>query len=143
MLIADLERDEGNKSLLYDDFNGAPLGKGSVIRGNPTIAIGWAVSLTPINDARARIICGWQADDKAHELFQALPWVQTLSEGRQRALLNMAFNIGVHGEEQFITFLSLMKSGDYAAAADDLAQTLWAKQVGVRAARITALIRSG
>lgn len=142
-LISDLQRDEGYRALLYDDANGSSLGKGSQIRGNPTIGIGWAVALTPISLERARIIAGWQADDKATELFAALPWATALSEGRQRALINMAFNIGVHGEVQFTTFLGLLKAGNYAGAADDLATTLWARQVGPRAARIAALIRTG
>ncbi len=142
-LIADLERDEGFVPVLYDDANGAHIGKGGHLVGNPTLGIGWAVALTPLSIERARVILGWHVDDKVVELYAALPWIADLSEARQRALVNMAFNLGVHGEQQFTTFLGLLKAGNYGSAADDLAETLWAKQVGQRAVRIVALIRNG
>lgn len=141
-LIEDLVRDEGFVAVLYDDYNDAPLGKGSVIRGNPTIGIGWACALTAITLERAKIICGWQVEDKAAELYRAWPWLSDMPEQVQRAVLNMAFNIGVHGEEQFKTFASLLQQRNFGAAADDLTTTPWHRQVGLRASRICALIRT-
>ena len=141
LLLKDLEAEEGYRPLLYDDFNGKQVLKGAALIGNPTIGIGWNVAATPISLERARVILGWMVDDKLGPLNAALPWLAGLPEPVQRAVSNLAYNLGVTGLLKFDTFLSLLKAGQYVAAADDLAQTLWAKQVGNRAARICALIK--
>lgn len=142
-LIQDLERDEGYRSLVYDDATGQPLDKGDTIKGNPTVGVGWALNKTPLSRPRAETILGWHIDDKAGDLYAQLPWLTGLTEARQRAMMNLAFNLGVAGLQKFTTFLGLMKGGRYAEAADDLANTPWHNQVGDRAKRIEALIKSG
>lgn len=140
-LLADLETDEGFRPLLYDDATGRQWTKGAPIAGWPTIGIGWNVAATPISLDRARVILGWMVDDKIGPLNAALPWLSGLTEPRQRAVANLAYNLGVTGLLKFDTFLSLMKSGQYDQAADDLAGTAWWKQVGQRGPRIQELIR--
>lgn len=140
-LLTDLEADEGYRPLLYDDATGKQWAKGAVITGWPTIAIGWNVASTPISLDRARVILGWMVDDKIGPLGAALPWLSGLTEPRQRAVANMAYQLGVTGLLKFDTFLSLLKSGQYDAAADDLESTAWFKQVGQRGPRIQSLIR--
>lgn len=141
LLLKDLEADEGFRPLLYDDFSGKQWVLGDVIKGRPTIGIGWNVSATPLSLERARIILGWMVDDKLGLIYAALPWLSGLSEPRQRAVANLAYNLGVTGLLKFDTFLSLLKSGQYDAAADDLESTVWWKQVGKRGPKIQALIR--
>lgn len=141
LLLRDLVADEGYRPLLYDDATGKQWRQGDQIKGWPTIAIGWNVASTPISLDRARVILGWMVDDKLGPLNAALPWLSGLSEPRQRAVANMAYNLGVTSLLKFDTFLSLLKSGQYEAAADDLETTAWWKQVGQRGPRIQALIR--
>lgn len=142
-LVADLEVDESFRPFLYDDANGKALLRGSTIVGNPTIGIGWSVSTRPLAHDQARIVCGWHVDDAWGTLVHAVPWVQGLSEVRQRALANMAFQIGVTGLLKFDTFIGLMQAGHFDEAAADLATTLWFKQSGNRGPRIQALIKGG
>lgn len=141
-LISDLKRDEGIKPLLYDDHNGKPLKTGSVIVGNPTIGIGWNVASTPLTTDQYVTILGWQVADKIADLKDAFPWFNTLPEPIQRAMTNMCFNMGLATLENFTTFLSLIQAGKWNEAADDLETTKWHQQVGERAERIEALIRS-
>ena len=57
-------------------------------------------------------------------------------------MMNMAFNM----QGKLLTFvdtLAAMKRGDYAAAADGMLNSLWARQVGARATRLAAMMRSG
>lgn len=145
-LVSDLENangGEGYRPLLYDDADGKPITKGSTVRGFPTIGIGWNVSATPLSLPRARIVLGWQLGDIADVLHQREPWVLGLSDARQRAILELAFALGEGGLEQFDTFLSLMRAGNFDAAATDLANTKWAAQVGKRVVRICQQIRVG
>jgi lysozyme len=73
-------------------------------------------------------------------LDTAMPWWREQEPLRQDCLLNIAFNIGVHGLMGFTTFLPLMKAGKYPHAALDLRGTAWFHQVGDRAERIAQQI---
>lgn len=72
-----------------------------------------------------------------------LPWLVGKSDGIQRALCNMAWQLGLNGLLQFTGMLSSIKNGDYPAAAEHALDSLWAKQTPQRAARIAALISEG
>ena len=57
-------------------------------------------------------------------------------------LVDMTYNLGEGGLSSFNTFNSLMESGQWDAAADDLSGTLWCSQVGSRCTRDQNQIRS-
>ena len=76
-------------------------------------------------------------------LTSQLVWFPELDSVRQGVLVNMAFNLGVDGLLEWNTFLSLVKTGQYNAAADDMAHTPWASQVGGRATRLEQQMRTG
>lgn len=142
-LTSDLQRDEGLRLVLYDDDTGKPLNKGDAIKGNPTLGYGWAVCLNPLTPEQYLIILGWQRDAKLADLARAMPWLSSMPENVQRAVANMAFELGVHGLQEFTTFLGLLQAGQYVAAATDLRGTPWYTEAGVRAARVCALIEGG
>ena len=56
-------------------------------------------------------------------------------------LVDMTYNLGEAGLASFTTFNSLMESGQWDAAADDLSGTLWCSQVGSRCTRDQNQIR--
>lgn len=138
-LNADLKGDEGFRSYPYDDKTTQRLVKGSVVQGTVTFGHG----LTFLTEEESAEILDMRAKKIAAQLVARLPWFNSLSEGRQRALTDMAYNLGVDGLLSFNTFISLMQSGQYPAAAADLKTTLWAGQVHDRATRIEALIVHG
>ncbi|MBV8807963.1 MAG: hypothetical protein JO033_04760 [Acidobacteriaceae bacterium] len=71
-----------------------------------------------------------------------LPWSLALDDVRLAALNNMAYNID--GKlEQFVQFLAKLKAGDYQGAAEEMLNSLWARQVGARAHRLSEQIRTG
>jgi lysozyme len=61
---------------------------------------------------------------------------------RLRALTNMAFNLGGRLGD-FKHFLAAVKAGDWQAAGQNMADSLWAKQVGERAVRLRKMIETG
>lgn len=67
----------------------------------------------------------------------------TFSEGRQAALLNMAFNLGQTKLRGFHGMNEAVKKGDWESAADHAKNSLWAKQVKQRAVRIIHALRTG
>jgi GH24 family phage-related lysozyme (muramidase) len=48
-----LEREEGLRTLVYDDATGKPIGPGSVVQGHPTIGIGRALDVNGITAVEA------------------------------------------------------------------------------------------
>lgn len=76
-------------------------------------------------------------------LDKALPWWKTLSPNRKAALTAMAFQMGLTNLLGFKKTLSLIKDGRYAAAAEQMLTSLWAKQTPARAKRTAELIRNG
>jgi lysozyme len=142
-LVADLQDAEGWVGHLYDDANGARIGPGSTVKGHPTIGWGFALDTAPLTQAEALPILTGRATDAWNSLVAQIPWAQNIPEPCQRALANMAYNLGVSGLLGFNTFLSLMQAGQYGQAADDLQTTLWWKQIGSRGPKIQALIKEG
>lgn len=143
LLVSDLQQDEGFRANLYDDATGAPIHPGSIIKGHPTAGFGFALDVAPLTRAESLPILTSRATAAMNGLIAAAPWVANLAPARQRALGNMAYNLGVTGLLKFILFLSLMQAGKFDQAADDLETTPWFTQVGARGVRIVAMIRAG
>lgn len=80
---------------------------------------------------------------KKAELVAKIPWATSLDDARFGALLNMAFNLGVDGVLEFQNFLGFLKGGLWDAAAGEMLNSLWKKQVGERADRLAQQIRTG
>jgi lysozyme len=82
--------------------------------------------------------------DKATEqLAENLPWTASLDDARHGALVNMSFNMGIHGLMGFKNTLAMIQAGDYANAAANMLQSKWAEQVGPRAHRLAKQMETG
>lgn len=78
-----------------------------------------------------------------HQLDTELPWWRTLSEVRQRVLVDMCFNLGIHGLLGFKNTLGFIQAGAYDAAAAGMLKSKWAEQVKSRAIRLAEMMRTG
>ena len=76
-------------------------------------------------------------------LTHYLPFFKNLDEPRQAVLLNMAFQMGVHGVRQFKNTLRLIEAGNYDGAADNMLESLWAQQTPNRAQEMAQQMRTG
>ena len=138
-LIADLRRDEGARLIAYPD----PL-----TRGSPwTIGYGHAGrEVHPglvWTEAQAQSALRADVALVVQALDGALPWWRTLSDERQDVLVNMAFNMGVHGLLGFRRMLHLAEAGEFAAAARAMLDSEWAEQVPARAERLARQMQTG
>lgn len=112
----------------------------------------WTIGIGRLIDKRrggglsyeeARYLLGNDIGAKLAGLRKALPWFDSLSNARQRALVNMAFQMGVEGVLTFKTTLALMQASKFSEAADNALKSKWAEQTPARAKRVTDLIRNG
>lgn len=134
-LIAELERDEGRVLHAYQDHLGFwTLGIGRLIdkRRGGGISNAEADYLKRNDIARVRA-----------ELDARLPWWRGLDPVRQRAIQNMAFQLGTAGLAKFTTSLGHIQAGRWSSAGAALRKSLWARQTPTRAKRVIAMIESG
>lgn len=143
-IMVSLTQEEAFRAYVYDDATGQDLKPGMVLRGNPTLAVGWNVAGRPCTSELAQMILSYHVDQTWNDLVATIPWVSTLPEPVQRALTDMAFNM--RGAKQLLTFgifMGLLQKGRYEDAAKDLETTLWWSQVKSRGPKVQALIRQG
>lgn len=131
-LEADLIRDEGLRLKPYKDTV-----------GKITVGVGRNLTDRGISRQEASYLLQNDITEHVEGLFRALPWLATKAEPVQRALANMAFNLGVEGLLKFGVTLELIRKGDYEQAAKRILATKYAQQVGDRAKRVAELIRNG
>lgn len=102
-------------------------------------------------EAQARAALARDILDHNTVLDAVLPWISGLDPLRRRVLQNMHFNLGwdnprtpkLEGLSGFTQTLPLIRGGDYVQAARNLSTSLWARQVGDRAARLIDELRTG
>ena len=81
-----------------------------------------------------------------HEVMDALEkheWYLALDPIRQKVVIDMAYNLGVGGLLKFRKMIAALERGDYEGAADQMLDSRWAEQVGMRATRLAEMMRSG
>lgn len=121
----ELRRDEGLRLKPYKD---------SV--GKVTIGIGRNLDDVGISENEADIMLTNDIVAVINFLDMSLPWWKNMTEVRQRALLNMTFNVGRTSLLGFRNMLDALRTEDYALAAHEALDSKWASQVGARATRI-------
>jgi lysozyme len=131
-LQAQLQRDEGLRLKPYTDSVGK-------------LTIGYGRNLTDVGITVTEATILLENDIvRAHlDLLRELPWSLSLDDVRVGVLLNMAFNLGIHGLLGFKSFLRYVEKGEYENAALDMMTTLWARQVGARAERLATQMKTG
>ena len=77
------------------------------------------------------------------ELEDTYFWFGALNEARQDAMIDICFNLGLTRLRGFVNALEAMSREQFDIAADEFMDSKWAKQVGMRAIRVTEMIRSG
>lgn len=132
LLHQELLRDEGKRLTSYRDSLGNwTVGIGHLLRPNEP--------RKPINEAQCLALFEADVMDAETTLDQIFPKWRDLSDVRQRAMVNLAFNLGGR-LRQFVRFLAAMDRGDWNDAGQHLRASKWAKQVKRRAPRIIHMI---
>lgn len=111
--------------------------------GKTTIGIGRNLSDKGISKDEALYLLANDIKDATAECKRYLEFFDTLDEVRQRVLIDMAFNMGIHSLLGFKTTLAHIAAGRYEAASESMLQSKWADQVGRRAQRLALWMRTG
>lgn len=130
-LIDDLNRDEGRRLKPYVDTV-----------GKTSIGVGRNLTDVGISNAECDTLLQNDIERTLAWMDANLAWWRNLDAVRQRALANMAFNLGgrLLG---FTNTLAALKAGDWLTAHNEMLDSLWSKQVGARATRLADMILTG
>lgn len=131
-LSAQLNVDEGRRALMYLDSVGKWTG-----------GVGRNLSDRPFSEDEIDLMLRNDIAYVERELDRRIPWWRELSEARQNVLANMAFNLGVPRLLGFVKTLDLIRAKRYDAAAAEMLDSKWARQVGDRAKRLADQMRKG
>jgi lysozyme len=142
-ITAQVELDEGEVLVVYDDATGQPIVPGSHVIGNPTIASG-VLLCKPGGLTHAESLA-LTANRIAIARRQAagIPVFSKLNDARQGVLVEMVFQLGLNGVLGFKNTLAAMERGDFAAAAEGIRNSHLAQQTPARAQRYAQIIETG
>ena len=73
-------------------------------------------------------------------LFKELPWLSAAPERQQSALLDLGYQVGVHGLLGFHMMLGALRADDCPAAKRAALDSDWARETPERAERVTAIL---
>lgn len=119
-------------------------------RGQVTIGVGHNLTAHGLTARAIEFVLDEDVIEATGELDRWLPWWQELDDVRGRVLAELAFNMGVGTLLGFNRMLRHLRLGEFAAAADELGLSAWARQVddgiGGRVGRadvLCAMLRHG
>lgn len=131
-LLEQLKRDEGLRLTPYKDAV-----------GKLTIGYGRNLDDVGISTEEANSLLLNDVERTTNDLSKNLPWIGQMDMVRQAVLLNMAFNIGIHGLMGFKKFLALCEAMSYTDASEEMLNSKFAEQNVARAHRLSVQMRSG
>jgi lysozyme len=131
-LAAQLVIDEGKRARIYTDTVGKVTG-----------GVGRNLTDRPFFEDEIALMLKNDIALVESDLDRTMPWWRLMTEARQGVIANMTFNMGINRLLGFVNTLAAMKVGRYDAAAQGMLDSTWAKQVGARATRLAAVMRSG
>ena len=110
--------------------------------GKLTIGVGRNLDDVGITDAEARYLLDNDINTAINSLV-VFPWFPDLDPMRQRAFVDLCFNMGLSRLRGFVKMLAAAERRDWATCADELLASRYAVQVGPRARTIAAMLRTG
>jgi lysozyme len=68
---------------------------------------------------------------------------ETMSERRKAVLVDMSYNLGRWRLSRFVQMWAAIRAGDYVRASREMKSSVWATQVGGRAAFLASVMEAG
>lgn len=109
--------------------------------GVETIGYGRNLEDRGLSEEEAQYLLENDVEDFYDRLVESFPVVKQLSEVRQVALTDMAFNLGIAGISQFSDMWAAIEDENYAGASVEMLDSLWSEQVGTRANDLADMMR--
>jgi lysozyme len=127
-----LMRDEGFRRLPYRCSAGH-------------LTIGYGTNLDAgLDDDEAMFLLEHRINKAIAACLSTFPWFAALEGVRSQVLVMMVYQLGIHGVTQFRHMVAALEQGDFAAAADAMLDSKWARaDTPARAYRLATAMRRG
>jgi len=127
-------RHEGERLNPYHDSEGIlTIGAGRNLTRKPAISY-----------QESRFMLKHDIEGAEEDLAVAFPWLVCRDDVvRLDVLVDMVFNLGIHRFKGFKRMIAALKCDDYDAAAREMLDSKWARQVGRRATELAHMMATG
>ena len=130
-LIDDLKKHEGFKPTVYEDTE-----------GYDTIGYGFAIKDLYLSKEVCDIILIEKIAELKLNITKKFEWFEHSPDVIKDAVTNMCYQMGVSGFSKFKQTIYYLETEQYEEAADEMLDSLWAKQTPHRAKELSDIIRS-
>jgi len=127
--IDQIKKDEG--------FRGKPY---KCTANKTTIGYGRNLDDKPLTEEEAEYLLNNDLKEITFRLAQ-FSFYSKISPDRRAVLINMAYNLGIAGFCKFKNMINALIQGDFELAANEMLNSKWAVQVGLRAERLAKQMR--
>ena len=111
--------------------------------GKLTIGYGHNLDARGISLEAAELLLRQDIEIAFKQVKNTFPWWAKLTDARLFVLVDMVYNMGLSAVCGFKKMLAAIDGGDYETAANELLNSRYARQVGIRAHENAAMIKSG
>lgn len=109
--------------------------------GKLTIGVGHNLDDRGLSDAAIDFILAEDVAEAEAGAKRLYPKFVDMNENRQAALVELVFNLGEAKLREFVRANAAINSENWELAAQELKDSLWYKQVGLRAVKVVSMIR--
>ena len=130
-LLEKIKEHEGFVEHVYDDSLGIP-----------TIGYGFAIKDLVLDEDIAEEILIRKLEKLKRNANARFKWLEDMPQEVQEVVLNMCYQLGVTGVSKFRKAISAMQEGEWSEAADEMLDSLWARQTPNRAKELSDIVRN-
>ena len=129
-LIAAVKLSEGFRDRVYKDTLGID-----------TIGYGFAIKDLILDEDICDMILERKLKSLIKRVHKKFPFVEDLPEEAQEVVYEMCYQLGLGGFSKFKKTIAFLRLGNYKVCADEMLDSLWARQTPNRAQRLSNIIR--
>ena len=130
-LLESIKKHEGFVEHAYDDSLGIP-----------TIGYGFTIKDLVLDEDIAEEILIRKLEKLKRNANSRFRWLEDMPVVIQEVILNMCYQLGVTGVSKFRKAISALQEGDWQEAADEMLDSLWARQTPNRATELSNIVRN-
>ena len=130
-LLDKIKHHEGFVEHVYDDSLGIP-----------TIGYGFAIKDLILDEDIAEEILIRKLEKLKRNAISRFKWLEDMPQEVQEVVVNMCYQLGVTGVSKFRKAISALQEGEWQEAADEMLDSLWARQTPNRAEELSNIVRN-
>ena len=130
-LIKQIKHHEGYRSRVY-----------KCTEGYDTIGYGFAIKDLVVSEEVCEMILLEKLEFLEKSIKNRFSWYDESPQVIKEVIMNMCYQLGITGVSKFRKAISALQEGDWNEAADEMLDSLWARQTPNRAKELSDIVRN-